>query len=171
MKFKNILFLVFALSIFASCDPNDTLDDPKIEILPVGKVLPGEWYVNYTNKATGAISKSNSDLTTSNTAENTADEMWIDDHKDFWGLKAKVNCDPLTNTFSIEQGDELYYEIKIDIKNGRVVPNVATTAAGAVTDSIYFDVTFYDVNSAGAIVESNFSVDGIRRTGFLEDEH
>ncbi|RUT72908.1 lipid-binding protein [Ancylomarina longa] len=170
MKLKYIILLVFSMGLFASCDPNDTMDTPKTEFTGPGQFLQGEWFVTYTDANTGAVKATHSKISTFNTASNDKNMMWVDDDKNYWGLKSVVNCDPETNTFSGEDVDELYFGIKVNIKNGKVLPGAGTTAAGNVTDSIYMEIDYFDVKSDGTIQETNRIAAGVRRTGFLEDE-
>ena len=63
------------------------------------------------------------------------------------------------------------YDIKVLVRNGRIIQDAVTTAAGVVTDSIYFEIWFEDLDGATGIVSDTLFVSGYRRTGFLEDEH
>jgi len=163
MKLRYI-FILFAMVVaFGACDPNDTIEDYKTEYTSVGEMLAGEWYVTYT--LDGVTKATNSKISTYNTAADNGTQMWITDHDNYYGLKAVTNCDVKTNTFSVENADELIYGVKVDIRNGKVIPGAGTTAAGNVTDSIYLEVEFSD--SPGSV----YILSGVRRTGFLEDEH
>jgi len=170
MKFRYIFILVAMVVALGACDPNDTIEEYTVETTELGSMLAGEWYVTYT--VDGDVWASNSKISTFNTVADSGTEMWIDDAENFWGLKAVLNCDPTTNTFSGEQVDELYYGIKVDITNGKILPGAGTTAAGNVTDSISFEVTYFDIDSdTGLLDPTHAVVGGVRRTGFLEDEH
>ncbi|MFA8435163.1 MAG: lipid-binding protein [Marinifilaceae bacterium] len=162
MKLRYIFVLLVMVLALGACDPNDTIEDYTVEYTSTGEMLAGEWYVTYT--LDGDVWATNSKISTFNTAADNGSEMWIDDDKNFWGLKSKVNCNPADNSFSVEGADELYYGITVNIKNGKVLPGAGTTAAGNVTDSIYMEIEYSD--QAGT-----FIVAGVRRTGFLEDEH
>lgn len=163
MKLRYIFVLFASVVMLSACDPNDTIEDYTIEYTSVGEMLAGEWYVTYT--LNGEVKATNSKITTSNTADDRNDQMWVTDHDNYYGLQAVVNCDVKTNTFSVVDADELIYDVKVDISNGKVIPNGGTTAAGNVTDSIYMEVEFSD--SPGDV----YILAGVRRTGFLEDEH
>jgi hypothetical protein len=163
MKLRYIYILLAMVVALGACDPNDTIEDYKIESTSIGEMLAGEWYVTYT--LDGVTQATNSKFSTFNTAANNGTQMWIDDDKNFWGLKSVMNCDPETNTFSVESADELYFGITVNIINGKVLPGAGTTAAGNVTDSIYMEVEYSD--DPGNI----YIAGGVRRTGFTEDEH
>lgn len=160
MKLRYIYILLVMVVALGACDPNDTIEDYKTETTSIGAMLAGEWYVTYTDIATGDewdFSK----ITTYNTAENT-DKMWIVGSESYWDFKRVVDVNVEENTFSIEgvDGDNnaLY------VKNGQVFPGLGTTDAGNVTDSIYMEVEF-------ASRGMKMILAGVRRTGFLEDEH
>lgn len=63
------------------------------------------------------------------------------------------------------------YDIKVLVRNGRIIEDAVTTASGVVADSIYFEVWFEDLEGATGIADDKLFVSGYRRTGFLEDEH
>jgi len=162
MKLRYI-FILFAMVVaFSSCDPNDTIKPYNVEYGPIGDKLPGEWYVTYN--VAGADQDGYSKIVTYNGADNSSSMMWIDDLKNFWGMKAYITCNPEANTFSATAADELYFGITVNITDGKVIPGAGRTAAGNVTDSIYMKVEYSD--DPGKI----YVVSGIRRTGFLEDE-
>lgn len=170
MKLRYIYILLAMVVALGACDPNDTIEDYKTEYTSVGEMLAGEWYVTYT--VGGDVWASNSKISTFNTAADNGNEMWIDDDGNFWGLKSVIKCNPENNTFSAAAADELYYGITVDIVNGKVLPGAGTTAAGNVTDSIYFEITYNDIDSdTGELDPTTAIVGGVRRTGFLEDEH
>ena len=56
-------------------------------------------------------------------------------------------------------------------RNGRIFEDAITTAAGVVTDSIYFEIWFEDLEDATGFTSDTLFVSGYRRTGFTEDEH
>ncbi len=171
MRLKYIIILLVVTSSFVACDPNDTIEEYSVEhVSSVGELLAGEWYVTYST-TDGVKKATNSKISTYNTTANNGTEMWIDDDKKYWGLKSVIACDPVANTFSAKNVDETYFKIKADIDNGKILPGAATTAAGNKTDSIYFEVTFHEVDDDGNPAPVKRIVSGVRRTGFLEDEH
>jgi len=170
MKFRYIFILVAMVVTLGACDPNDTIEEYTVEHSSLGNMLPGEWYVTYST-VDGVVKAVNSKISTFNTDKDNGTQMWIDDDKNFKGLKSVLTCDPKDNTFSAEGVDELYFGITVDIKNGKILPGAGTTAAGNVTDSIYFEVTYFDINDKDEVVPTTRIVTGVRRTGFLEDEH
>ncbi|MCZ4696287.1 hypothetical protein DWB61_16615 [Ancylomarina euxinus] len=170
MKLRYIYILLAMLVALGACDPNDTIEDYKTEYTSVGEMLAGEWYVTYTTTA-GVVRAVNSKISTFNTATDNGTQMWIDDEENYWGLKSVLDCNTENNTFSATGAAELYYGITVDVVNGKVLPGAGTTAAGNVTDSIYFEITYNEVDGDGNPDPVTRIVAGVRRTGFLEDEH
>jgi hypothetical protein len=54
------------------------------------------------------------------------------------------------------------------VQQGKVLLKEGRSTSGVVTDSIYFEVSFDDDTPAYG---TTYIVSGVRRTGFLEDEH
>ena len=104
-------------------------------------------------------------ITTSNTAANVANEFLITDNGNQWDYKVKSPLNLDAKTFGGTDLQNIAYDIKVNITDGKILPGAATTTGGNVTDSIYFKIEFTD--DPGTIYE----VAGYRRTGFLEDEH
>lgn len=166
MKFKYIIVLLVMVSSFVACDPNDTIEEYSIEyVSPIGEMLAGEWYVTYKVDGVDVYDMGYTKVTTNNDAANEGNKLWIDDHKNFWWMKALLNCNVEDLSFSATDAAELYDDITVTITNGKVIPNGGLTAAGNVTDSIYMEIVYS--NDAPRV----WTVSGVRRTGFLEDEH
>lgn len=166
MKLKYIIVLLVMVSSIVGCDPNDTIDDYAIEyVSPSGEMLQGEWYVTYKVDGVDVFDVGYTKVSLYNTSENTGNQLWIDDHQNFWWMKALLDINVEVLTFSATDSEEVYDDITVTITNGQVFPGVGMTAAGNVTDSIYMEVAFS--NDSPRV----WTVSGVRRTGFLEDEH
>jgi hypothetical protein len=149
--------------------------DPEIEYSAVWP-LSGEWYVTYTfDDGTGNIGDhygvGYTTLLTYNTANEDKDLFWISDVGNFWIFTIKSPCNVPARTFA---GTDLVstadysgslYDIKVQISNGKVIEDGGLSTSGVVCDSIYFEIEFED--DPGTI----YYCSGVRRTGFLEDEH
>jgi hypothetical protein len=105
---------------------------------------------------------------TFNTASNTTDSIWVSDLGHFWTFQVKVAYDKESKTFSATEGQNVSYDSKVTITDGKVLIGEGTSTSGVQTDSIYFVASFDDDVTPYA---NNFIVAGHRRTGFLEDEH
>ncbi|MGZ2368562.1 lipid-binding protein [Ancylomarina sp. YFZ004] len=166
MKFKYIIVLLVMVSSIVACDPNDTIEDYSTEyVSPLGEMLAGEWYVTYKVDGVDVFDFGYTKVSLYNDAKNEGNKLWIDDHQNFWWMKALVDANSEALTFSATDSDEVYDGITVTITNGKVIPGGGVTAAGNVSDSIYMEVAYS--NDAPRV----WTVSGVRRTGFLEDEH
>ena len=141
LKKISLLFLAITLTTsFVSCDNESDADISDVALDELG--MRGTWVVDIDadgdNQAFSTIS-------TYNSADNSTSTMWLDDQQHGWGLKAKVNVDPNSLTFSGTDLDELYYGVTVTITEGQIVRNNATTPTGDVVDSIYFKAEFSDL--------------------------
>ena len=142
------------------------------------KDVSGEWWVRYT--LNGVEQKGYVKLITSNTAADDGKSIWIDDQGKFWTYKVKCPVNMNSMTFS---GDQLIsaaisngslYDIGVTVADGKVIKKGGFSTSGVVTDSIYFKVSFeddVDENGDPAPYSNIYEVSGVRRTGFVEDEH
>lgn len=160
MKKINILYttimLLLVVTTYSSCKKDQVIGGTEVQD------MSGEWWVNttYDGGESGFYK-----ISTFNTAANSASEMWIDDDNTFYGLKAKVKTNVSSHTFTADEADELYYEVKVTITDGKVIKNAATApGTGIKTDSIYFNATF-----TGDPTVYNYA--GYKRTRFHEDDH
>lgn len=138
--------------------------------------LSGEWFVHYDHSVFGAdpFGVGYSRILTSTTAGASASDLIITDEANFWDYRVKAKMD--ISSMSFGSSDTLVsfvdgYDIKVLIRNGRVIEDAITTAAGVQTDSIYFEIWFEDLDGATGITSDTLFVSGYRRTGFTEDEH
>lgn len=169
---KNIIVLFFlGIFIFTSCEK-------EYEPENTGTVdFAGQWWVHHNVMGTDLFGAGYGPLNTYNTAANDGKEIWIDDAY-FWLYRVKCPVDVSSLTFS--SPDTLYsviegYEIKITIKNGKIIKNGGTTVSGRTVDSIYYEVWFedwpatIDYYGLGIPHDTPFEVGGVAHTGFEED--
>ena len=164
MKLKiNFILLLVVSAFFISCD-NDGYEDYDAGGTNVEDVS-GEWYVQLLLEEEVIVDYSL--ISTYNTAANTGSEMWVDDHQNIWWFKVKTPVNVQAKSFSgtglASNVDD--YEITVNISNGMIAENGATTTEGDVADGISFDIEFSD--DPGNV----YTVEGYRKTGFLEGEH
>jgi hypothetical protein len=181
MKNKIILIglLITVVSLY-SCSKLYDMNQPDVPAVGNSSTYPlsGEWWVQYFDDPELTIVDAYGDwqpLLTYNTAANDGKEMWITDRGNFWvyTVKCPVNLsgksfagDSLVSTGTYTSGGVLnLYDIKVNVTNGKVIPGGGLSTSGVVCDSIYFEVEFED--NLGTV----YYVYGVRRTGFLEDEH
>ena len=163
MKLKINILLILLSFVVISCD-NDGYEDYDAGGTNVEGVS-GEWYVQLL--LDGEVAVDYSLISTYNTAANTDNDMWVDDHQNIWDFKVKTPVNVQAKSFS---GTELPnsvedYDITVNISNGLIVENGSTTTEGDVADGISFDIEFSD--DPGTV----YTIEGYRKTGFLEGEH
>jgi len=158
--------------LFTACD-KDEIGGTAIE------KMAGEWYVVADAvDAEGNLVYEDADLfgigyfhlDTYNTSSNSLTEMWISDNGNFWDFKALVNIDLDAMTFAADNVDNLAYESKVTIEEGKILLGAATTPSGMPADSIVFIVTFNDDPYPEAYGYYGYRVSGYRYTGFAADE-
>ncbi len=142
IKMKNFsyLFLMLAMvTTFVSCDQEESVPYESDILL---QEVVGKWVVDIDRDG---VNQDTNTISTYNTSDNDTNALWLDDLEHGWGLKAKVNYDPNTMTFSGTDLDELYYGVTVTITEGRIIKGGATTPTGDVVDSIYFKAEFSDI--------------------------
>ena len=154
--YKKLIFIAIVLFTINACT-KETFD-PGATMAVKGA---NEWWVNYY--VDGEELAANTKLLTYNTSANN-DSMWIDDLKNFYGLKAKAKLDSKALTFVTTDSYEEYFKITATITEGKIMKNVAHTTTGVVTDSIYFKVVFSDDPA------TTYEVKGSGRSMWSEDD-
>lgn len=158
---KYLLYIALLVFVFTSCDTKEDYEVEKSMVVEAS----GQWWVKYSDNS--GYESDYIMLTTFNSASDDGTELWITDDGDWWDYKVKAGINAAALTFS---GQDLVnavedYDIKIQVTNGKVILDGGKSTLGIVTDSIYFELEFED--DPGTIYQAA----GIRRTGFLEDEH
>ncbi len=168
---NSIITMVSLIFIFVACDTNEI--DPGAA---ANNNLSGEWFVHYDHNQFGAdpFGAGYTRILTSTTASQSATNLIVTDEGNFWDYRVKTEMDISSKSFG--SSDTLIsfvddYDIKVIIRNGVILEDAVTTAAGVLTDSIYFEVWFEDLEGATGIPSDTLVVSGYRRTGFDEDEH
>lgn len=143
--------------------------------------MAGEWYVMVDGvDANGNITYEDPygmgyfPIFTYNTNSNVATEMYVDDDENFWGFKVIANVDYIQKTFNVS-GAVMYYEedeetgveypVHMDIINGKIVKDGATSPAGYKADAISFMVKFEDDFDGQEGYWDYLWFHGYRRTG------
>ena len=167
----NILLLAFVAFILSSCDKKEDFINEKSMVVEIA----GEWYVHYDHPVYGSdpFEAGYTSLITYNTSADDGQEIWINDEGNFWNYQVKIPVDISTLTFgSTDTAINAVsgYDIKVLVRNGKVIKEVSVRPSGAVADSIYFELWFEDLEGSTGIVSDTLIVSGYRRTGFLEDE-
>jgi hypothetical protein len=169
MKNNILILAAFVAFVLGSCKTEDI--DPGAA---ANNDLSGEWFVEYNHSVYGhdPFGVGYTRLLTATSASQAANELIITDEENFWEFRVKARMDVSSKTFgSADTLRDYIHDIKVLVRNGRIIEDAVTTTAGAVADSIYFEVWFEDLEGATGIPSDTLFVSGYRRTGFLEDEH
>jgi hypothetical protein len=158
MKKINALLLLIMITMAVSCKK----DDKPGETAAV-KAANG-WWVTFTLGGSDVYSLGTFFLSTYNTSANN-DSLWVDDLKNSWQFKVKTKIDYSTLTFSTTNAPNEYYNITVNITDGKILPKAGRSKSGVATDSIYFKANFSDDPS------NTYVIKGTARTGFIEDDY
>ena len=163
-----IVLMVFILS---SCDKKEEFVNEESAVVE----MAGEWYVHYDHPEFGAdpFGAGYTSLITYNSSADNGTDFWINDNGNFWTYQVKIPVDVTALTFGsldtvINAIDG--YDIKVIVRNGKIIKDISTRPSGFVADSIYFELWFEDLIDATGIEGDHLIVSGYRRTGYLEDE-
>lgn len=165
MKKYMILLLASLAFTVVACDDDTEPGGTAIE------KMAGDWWVTVNAIIDGEevedpYGAGHIQMSTYNTASNSNTEMWLDDLNNFGEYKLKVNVNYAERTFSTPDFvNNVIYESKVKISDGKVLENAATTPSGMPADSIVYMVQF-DNDENGL----TYKVSGFRRTGFPADD-
>ena len=155
---KLILIAIVIIIVAAGCvktnDPGGT----------TAKALVNEWWVTVTvngnDFAGGHVS-----LTTYNSAPDQ-DSIWVDDLGHIWNFKVKAKADYKALTFSTTDAQNEYYDSKVTLTGGKILPNAGHSKTGIITDSLYIEAKFNDDPD-----NLTYVISGTARTFRAEDDY
>ena len=144
---NNKIKLIFAslsiilFTVFTSCDETEDVDPGGTSV----EKMAGDWYVEFLVDGVDVYGLGHNLISTYNTSDN-GQEMWIDDHTNIWWFKVKSPVNTGNRTFSgaTLDSDVDGYVITVNITNGVIVKDGATTSGGNTSDSISFEAEFSD---------------------------
>ena len=157
--YKKIIFIAIVLFAMAGCEK--AFDPGATKSVKISN----EWWVDYY--VNGVDQFKPVKLVTYNTAANN-DSIWIDDYGTFWDYKVRVKADLTNLTFAEANAQNVSYNSKVKITEGKIMLKAAKSPTGLVTDSIYFKVAFDDDTTPFG---TTYEVKGYARTGWAEDDH
>jgi hypothetical protein len=158
---KKIAIITILFLGITSCE-NKGFEDYEQTLSPSG-ALNGEWYIDVIEESSGTVEVEHA---LHYTYDSNDGKMFIDDRKDGWYLKGKLNVDAKNLTFNATDEDNLNDKgSKFTITEGKILKNAAKSKTGVATDSIYFKAEF-DYDPGVIYIHS-----GHRRTGFEEDNY
>ena len=155
---KFLLIFLIGTMIFG-CKKNNLPDPGSTNT----EKMANEWWVTLTQGGVDLIGK-HVKIATYNTSANN-DSIWVDDLENTWQfkVKAKVNLDSMSFTTSQFQNE--YYNITVNLMNGKIFPGQGKSKTGNTTDSISMQAEFSD--DPGTI----YVISGHARTRFAEDDY
>jgi len=174
MNMKNIilysLLFICCAGILSSCEKDEITGTAT-------EAMAGEWYVIADAiDADGNVvyedpfGNHHFHLDTYNTSGDGTSEMWIDDNENFWEFKNKININLSELTFDATDAQNVTYDSKVTIKDGKILLGAATTPSGMPADSIVFIVNFDDDTNPEDYGFESYRIAGIRYTGLTGDE-
>src|SRR5580765_6207499 len=131
---------------------------------PTAKPLANEWWITVTVDGTDFLG-GHVAFTTYNSAPDQ-DSIWVDDLGKFWNFKVKAKADYKALTFSTTDAQNDYYDSKVTLSNGKIIPNGGHSKTGNITDSIYVEAKFNDDPN-----NLTYVISGTARTFRAEDDY
>ena len=171
MKKAIYLLLMAVCAVMTSCEKEEIGGTAT-------QALAGEWYVTadavdeYGNVLEeDFFGIGHFHVNTYNTAANVPNEIWVDDLGNFWEFKVKASADVNNCTFSTPDSvANAYYDCKVLIEGGKILPDAATTPHGTAADSIVFYVSFNDDTYPEEFGFAKYRISGYRYTGLASDD-
>lgn len=166
-RYFYILVMLPLFVLLGACDDDDDIDIEYTATYPIS----GDWTVTYSlDNGAGGFEPlvEHTELLIYNTAANEPNEVWVDDHGNFWDFKVKTPANVQNLTFGGEALENVSYDSQVNITDGQVFLNGAEEN-GLLRDSIYFRVTFSDDTDANGDPDpygTVYHVYGHRSTGF-----
>jgi len=122
------------------------------------------WWVTFTLDGADVYGLGTFFINTYNTSAND-DSLWVDDLGHSWQFKCKAKVDYSNLTFATTNAQNQYYNITVNLTEGKILTKAGHSKSGNVTDSIYFKANFSDDPS------NTYVISGTARTGFIEDDY
>ena len=171
MKKAIYLLLMAVCAVMTSCEKEEIGGTAT-------QALAGEWYVtaDAVDKYGNVLEEDffgigHFHVNTYNTAANVPNEIWVDDLGNFWEFKVKASADVNNCTFSTPDSvANAYYDCKVLIEGGKILPDAATTPHGTAADSIVFYVSFNDDTCPENFGFAKYRISGYRYTGLASDD-
>ncbi|PWT76891.1 MAG: hypothetical protein C5B59_05375 [Bacteroidetes bacterium] len=156
---RKILFSIFILLIVLVVACKKTYVNGKTNAVNAAH----GWWITFKENGVDTFGIGTVFLTTYNTSAD--DSIWVDDLTNTWQYKVKAKINYNTLAFSTTKAQNEYYNITVDIIDGKILPKAGKSKSGVATDSINFRVVFSDSPP------DTFTVAGTARTGFIQDDY
>ncbi|HEY0433095.1 MAG TPA: lipid-binding protein [Chitinophagaceae bacterium] len=157
---RKIFFAVIAIITVSLCAcKKDTKPGATVAVKTANT-----WWVTFTLDNQDVYGLGNFLMTTYNTAAND-DSLWVDDLGNSWQFKCKAKADHTNLTFATANSQNQYYDITVNLAEGKILPKAGHSRSGEPTDSIYFKATFSDDPT------NTYVISGTARTGLAQDDY
>src|SRR5277367_183940 len=158
----NRIFKISAVIILFSMSCTKKLENPGATNTVA---MSNEWWVTLTLGGNDLLG-THVLFATYNTAANVADSLWLDDLGNGYDFKCKVLANPKALTFTTDSSQNLYYDIKVHIANGKIIPNGGLgKSTGSPVDSIYMEASFSDDPG------DTYIISGVARSRWAQDDY
>ena len=158
----NRIFKISAVIILFSMSCTKKLENPGATNTVA---MSNEWWVTLTLGGNDLLG-THVLFSTYNTAANVADSLWLDDLGNGYDFKCKVLANPKALTFTTDSSQNLYYDIKVHIANGKIIPNGGLgKSTGSIVDSIYMEASFSDDPG------DTYIISGVARSRWAQDDY
>ena len=153
---RKIILSVFVLIILSTLSCQKTFENGTTK---ANKAASG-WWVTFTQDGNDVFGIGTFFLNTYNTSAND-DSIWVDDLLNSWQFKCKAAINYQNLTFGTTNAQNEYYDITVNITDGKILTKGGTSKSGVKTDSIYMKVNF------SADPANTYFISGTARTGFI----
>jgi len=156
---KLLFFSLLAILALSSCSKD--LPDPGAT---KAVKMANEWWVTLTVNGEDLYGLGHQKIATYNSSENS-DSLWVDDYKNLWQFKCKALANFNDLTFATTNAQNEYYDITVNLANGKIFPGMGVSKTGNVTDSIYMEAEFSDDPG------TKYVISGHARTKWRDDDY
>lgn len=158
----NRILRISAVIILFSMSCTKKLDNPGATATVA---MSNEWWVTLTLNGNDLLG-THVLFSTYNTSQNVADSLWLDDLQNGYDFKCKVLADPKNLTFTADSSQNQYYNIRVHIANGKIIPNGGMgKSTGSIVDSIYMEASFGDDPG------DTYIISGVARSRWAQDDY
>jgi Lipid-binding putative hydrolase len=158
----NRIFRISAIIILFSMSCTKKLENPGATNTVA---MSNEWWVTLTLGGNDLLG-THVLFSTYNTSQNVADSLWLDDLQNGYDFKCKVLANPKALTFTTDSSQNLYYDIRVHIANGKIIPNGGIgKSTGSIVDSIYMEASFGDDPG------HTYIISGVARSRWAQDDY
>jgi Lipid-binding putative hydrolase len=158
----NRIFRISAIIMLFSMSCTKKLENPGATNTVA---MSNEWWVTLTLGGNDLLG-THVLFSTYNTSQNVADSLWLDDLGNGYDFKCKVLANPKSLTFTTDSSQNLYYDIRVHIANGKIIPNGGMgKSTGSIVDSIYMEASFGDDPG------DTYIISGVARSRWAQDDY